>query len=176
MDPTAIKSHAAAPRAGAAAGKPHSHYAWPPIARCREQGEPVEVEKRIAVDQEEMRIEAIRGQRQGAGRSGRVCFNHGIDLHAADDTAAIGMCDILGPMSAKQQGSLDAVTAGFIQQVIEEWSSADVEHRLGLAGRQAVQSAAHPADQENRLFDAHAATTPLAVSQAARQSILSSKG
>ena len=60
-----------------------------------------------------------------------LALDHRLDAHAANGASLVDGREIAGPISAQQQGALDAVAAGFIQQVVEERPAADVEHRLG---------------------------------------------
>ena len=116
----------------------------------------------------------VSRQRQGAGSAGRARFDHRLDAHAANGTSVVDGREITRPISAQQQGAFDAVAAGLIQQVVEERATADIEHRLGPFARQPTQPAAQTADQENGLLDVHVTAAPPAMSQLARQSILSS--
>ena len=143
--------------------------------RTGAKNQPVEIEERVAVDEEEVFVESVSRQRQGAGSAGRARFDHRLDAHAANGTSVVDGREITRPISAQQQGALDAVPARLIQQVVEEWPTADVEHRLGSFARQPAQPTAKAADQKNSLLDVHATVASLGMSQLARQSILSSR-
>ena len=66
--------------------------------------------------------------------------------------------------------------ARLVQQVIEEGPATDVENGLGGVAGQRLEAAAEAADQEDGLFDVHAAAEASVTDHRARHSSLSSSG
>ena len=66
--------------------------------------------------------------------------------------------------------------ARLVQQMIEEGPAADVENGLGGIAGQRLQAAAEAADEEDGLFDVHAAAEASVIDHRARHSSLSSSG
>src|SRR5262245_12511883 len=83
--------------------------------------------------------------------------------------------DVVRAVAAQQQGALDAVAAGLVQQVVEERPASDFKQRLGRGRGEIAQATADAADQEDRLIDGHAAADALATVHEARHSSLSSR-
>ena len=59
------------------------------VARRRAKSQPVEIEERVAVDEEEVFVEPVGRQRQGAGGAGRARFDHRLDAHAANGASVV---------------------------------------------------------------------------------------
>jgi hypothetical protein len=68
------------------------------------------------------------------------------------------------------------VPARLVQQVIEEGPATDVENGLGDGAGQRLEAAAEAADQEDGLFDVHAAADVSVTDHRARHNSLSSSG
>src|SRR5262249_7476819 len=125
LDHVAIEQHATVAIAGMIPLQSDAH----DRAGCRQrQIKQVEVEERITVQKQELRLQMPSRMFERAAGAKLRRLRHHRDRGVTQALAAVQALDLLGAMSGQQQDFLDGwVTRQLVQKVVEKWPSSDVQ-------------------------------------------------
>src|ERR1700730_8879017 len=117
----------------------------------------INIEQRVAVNDEEALVEAVERVSKRAGGAARRPVVHKLDADAVKASAVAKILDLVGGVVNEEEDIGDSAGTQRIDLMMQQRSTADVDERLGPASKAFAQPRSLPARQNDCL--AHACSS-----------------